>query len=1233
MANSLTRVLWALALASSLAGAAHAQTGAGTLSGTVRDQSGAGLPGATVTAENPSVGVSRTVPSGESGTFVFAQLPPGTYTVTAELSGFKKSGQSGVILPTSSQVNLGVLVLEVGNLSETITVEADAGRLQIQTESGERSDLVTNKQLRDIALNGRNVVDLMKTIPGVMAGGTQTTSTVTNVVGSFTINGTRNEQHEYTVDGITNLNLGNNTGGLVSVNPDALQEVKVLTSNYQAEYGRAGGGVVALTTRGGTSELQGGLRYFRRHDSMNANNYLNNARGGSAAGFPRPLYRFNYYGWDLGGPVPFVGTKEDPKMFFFVAQEYYDQLVPQQASVNIRVPTLAERNGNFSESVDGAGRPVVIRDPLTGLPFPGNVIPANRIYQPGRTILNLFPEPNAPGGGHVYNFSSQVPSEYPRREDIARVDWQVAPSTRLSGRFVYNRDEQRFAYGTSLANWNFPITETIRANGPGKTLSFTVNHNFSSTLTNEFTFGAGRGGVSIAPADDRVSRSVTGIATPLIFPDANSGDFIPALGFNGIANVPNACAANSSAPCVANVNIGGTAFSQRFTINTFTNSLTKTAGNHTIKGGLYYQRAANASNSQSPVESNISFANEASNPLNTGYPFANALLGVYTQYFQASRKVEQDYFYQDVSGYVQDTWKVSPRLTLDLGVRLSYYEPFHNNAGPESFFSPELFDPSRAMRLYRPVCVGASTCTPTQPAYRAVDPAFTGSPTLANTLPSLFVGKLVPGSGDLANGLGQTTESYPAGGVEKRGILPQPRLGFSWDPGGRGNTVIRGGFGITYDRYRSLVSGGATNPPFIQQPTLVNGFLQDISSSTTGALSPSNVFGIDRHAKWPVIYSYSIGVQRNLGKGTVVDIAYVGTQSRNNPQRSNLNALPYGTTFQRSAQNPTLYPNGVIPATETSLPAAHREAGLPFSGATALPIDFLRPYPGYADILYTTLEGKSAYNSLQAAVQRRFSRGFTFGLSYTLSRAKTTSSNVDTFIHYQDPQEFDYALADFDRTHYFVANYVWALPKGSGLLGGGALARALLDNWTISGISLVASGNPAELAFTVAGQDAGNRLLGTYTGGNSSGQQPRLRVVGNPQSAPNEIDLAAFELPGINDPGPYSRMYLRNPGFNTHDLSLFKNFPLGSGGRRTLQLRLEMFNVLNKTQFSGVNRTVNVTTATGATGAAIFNDYRNLQLTNNTRPAGSTAPTGQFFGEFNATRDPRIIQLGVKLYF
>ncbi|HKQ75470.1 MAG TPA: TonB-dependent receptor, partial [Blastocatellia bacterium] len=928
--------LWSVvAVVIALAGSGFGQSENGAISGTIKDNSEAAVAGAIVKIMNPSRNITQTVTSNEDGIFVSAQLPPGTYTISVEKAGFKRVEKSNVILPVASKINVGDITLEVGAVTETITVEADAGQLQIQTESGERSDLVTGKQLREIGLNGRNVTDLAKLVPGVIAGGAASgsgASTVTNITGSFVINGTRNTQHEYTVDGVTNYNLGNNTGALVSVNPDALEQVKILTSNYQAEYGRSGGGFIALTTRSGTSEYHGAGRYFRRHDSLNANNFFNNARN-----IPRPLYRYNFYGWDLGGPVPFVGKD---RVFFFINQEYYDQLVPQLNSMNIRVPTEAERQGNFAQAVDGTGRIISIRDPQTGQPFPNNTIPANRLYAPGVAILKLFPAPNTTAGGNVYNYTSQVPSSYPRRENILRMDWNISSKTRLSGRWTYNYDDQQFAYGTTTASWNWPLTITDRKNGPGNILSFTLNHNFSPTLINEFTFGAGRGGVTIAPKDDKATRDVTGINTPMLFPNANEAKLIPSINLGGIASVP----------ATANTSVFGT-FDQRFVINQFMDNLTMVRGRHTFKFGFYYQRASNASNSQARVQSDIDFSNNASNPLNTGHPFANALLGVYNSYTQASAKVKQSYFYQDISFFAQDTWKITPRLTLDLGMRFSYYEPYHNVVGPESFFNPSLLDPAKAPRIYRPVCVGAATCAAGQTAYRALDPATTGAPTLANTQPGFLVGKLVPNSGDATNGLGQTTTGYPGGGLDKKGLLPQPRLGFSWDLFGNGKTVVRGGFGVAYDRYRSDVNGsGATNSPFVIQPALNFGFLSDIQSGAGGALSPSAIFGVDREGDWGAIYSYSIGVQRELFRDTVIDVAYVGMQSRHLPRTSNLNAIAYGSTFQRSAQDPTRYSGGVIPATEPGLPAAHQAAGLSFSGQFALPVDFLRPFPGYADI-------------------------------------------------------------------------------------------------------------------------------------------------------------------------------------------------------------------------------------------------------------------------------------------
>src|ERR1022692_3667441 len=298
-------LLMAIVTVLSLLAATAAAQSSSSITGTVKDTKGGVIQGATVTVGDPSQGVQRTSQTNELGIYVFPDLPPGTYALTAESQGFKKTTTQDIVLPVSSRINLGDTALEIGSLTDTITIEADQGQLQVSSSSGERSDLVTNRQVRDLALNGRNVVDLFHTIPGVISSGVvaNAASTVTNIVGNFNINGTRALQHEYTLDGVTNLNLGNNTGALVSLNPDAVEEVKVLTSNYQAEYGRAGGGYIALTTRGGTNEFHGGARYFRRHDSLNANSFFNDLRGGSASGFPRPLYRYNYYGWDFGGPV------------------------------------------------------------------------------------------------------------------------------------------------------------------------------------------------------------------------------------------------------------------------------------------------------------------------------------------------------------------------------------------------------------------------------------------------------------------------------------------------------------------------------------------------------------------------------------------------------------------------------------------------------------------------------------------------------------------------------------------------------------------------------------------------------------------------------------------------------------------------------------------------------------------------------------------------------------------
>lgn len=1212
---------------------AFGQTGAGSISGTVKDINGAVLPDVTVTLVNPANNVTQTATTNEDGVFVYPQVQPGTYTITVEKEGFKRVEKSDVVLSTGDRLNAGDFVLEVGGVGETVTVVADAGQLQIKTESGERSDLITNRQIKDLAINGRNILDLTRTVPGVINVSQNATSTVTNAAGTMNINGARSNMNEVQVDGATNINTGNNSGLLVTVNPDAVAEAKVLTSNYQAEYGRVGGGFIQLTTKSGTNEFHGTVRYFRRHDSLNANNFFNNLRN-----TPRNLYRFNNGGYDIGGPVylPRFGEggprwwSGKDRLFFFFSQEFYRQLVPEGAR-NVRVPTAAERAGNFSALL-----PTVIRDVNNclgagaGAPFPGNIVPS-QCWFGGGEILNIYPAPNV-AGNTQFNFTSQRSSSYPRREDILRVDFALSERTRLSGRFIRNQDEQFFSYGTTSAAFNYPLTFTSRANGPGYTLGFTWTQTISPTLINEFNYAPSRGAVRIAMVDDQGTRAVNGITVPLLFPDANPGGAIPSFSYD--TNL--AATAAFQNQTFAEANFNGSPFEQTFSLDNFTDTLTKVLGNHTIKGGINWQRSHNRRTSFGPIQGNIEFnfsALDVGNPLNAGSPYANALLGTFAQYQQASVQLRNDFVYNNVEGFIQDTWKFNPRLTLDVGLRLSHYQPLYDKEGQLSFFNPALFDRSRAPRIYFPVCLNnAGPCTGAN--RRAVDPALLTPgfiPTPANTQPPAFVNLLVPDSGDIINGIGQASQGYPRGGFESAKVLFGPRLGFAYDPLGDGNTVVRGGFGVTYDRIRGdLTIDAITNPPNVLQPTLFFGRLNDIPNLRgSGVRAIPSVIGVDPGGELPTVYTYSLGVQRNVGWSTVVDVAYVGSQARHLARQRNLNAVPYLTTFRREAQDPTRFAGGVVPAVEPNLPAAYSAAGFSFSGANALPVDFLRPFPGYGDILYRSFDANSNYNGLQVGVTRRFKDNFTFGVAYTFSKTLTTSSDDNEITHPTDSRAYDYRLAGFDRTHVLVVNYVYNLPKGSRRLGDNWLAKGLLDNWQLSGISQFVSGTPFELSLTGLG-GLGARLVGapTVNAGNLSGQQPRLRLIGDPRMSGGtnglQINPGAFAIPAIGDIGPYPRNYLRNPGWNNHDLSVFKNFPFGGEGARYLQLRFEFFNILNHTQFTSFNG--GAVTATPGSTTAVFN-------VRGSAACAATTTLGSCFGEFNAARDPRIVQLAAKLYF
>src|SRR5262245_30291276 len=392
--NSLRKMTpMLLSLALLLAVSAYAQTSA-SLSGTVHDPQGGAVAGAKVSLKDTGGTTQLDTTTNSEGFYIFPVIQPGNYTVTIEASGFKKSVKSGIVVNASDKQSAGVIALEVGGIENTVEITADAAQLQIKTESGEQGTAINNQQIQNLAVNGRNYLDLLKLTPGVVV----TTSFATSGPGGFgniDINGTRTGKNNLTIDGTTNVDTGSNGTQHIALSLDNISEFILRTSNYEAEYGRSGGGAIQIVTKNGTSQFHGTGYYFHRHEQFNANSYFNNANGRNAAGIennPRNFYRYNQQGYNIGGPVLLPKKALKDKLFFFFSQEWQEQLVPQTARQS-RVPTAAEVQGDFSNSKDGNGAPIIILDKNgQRISCNGrlNVICPNQIDPNGQKILQFF---------------------------------------------------------------------------------------------------------------------------------------------------------------------------------------------------------------------------------------------------------------------------------------------------------------------------------------------------------------------------------------------------------------------------------------------------------------------------------------------------------------------------------------------------------------------------------------------------------------------------------------------------------------------------------------------------------------------------------------------------------------------------------------------------------------------------------------------------------------------------
>ena len=1139
-----------------------AQVTSGSIFGAVQDPTGAVVPSAKITATEPTKGITRTTTSSSTGTFSLPNLPPGSYTVEVSAQGFGTLAKSGVILNAADNLNAGVFALQVGAIAASVTVTADVGQLQVQTVSGERSDLITGKQLQEVATNGRNVLDYMRLIPGV-AGVGQFGASSTGGLDTYNINGTRANSHEFTLDGTSDVDTGNNGGTHVTINPDAIAEVKVLTSNYQAEYGKASGGQISVVSAGGTNGLHGNAHFFHRNEGMNATGWYNNNNN-----LPKQLYRYNTEGIALGGPI-----KHD-KLFWFFSTEQYQQLVPGGTN-SYYVPTALERQGDFSQSIDSSGNALTIYQPGTTTPYPGNKITSG-IVSAMQTVFNLYVQPNVANYGTTqdsYNRIDTLSYDNPRREYIGRADWQITPGERIFARWIGNYQSTVAPVGQV----GLPCDGEIQIVGGclntqnGWNLAADLTSTLTPKLLNEVSVGPSEYRSNTTGNNGNISVGKNSINLPLLYP-VSSDTSIPDFGYGG------------NGQSYAWSYFGATPWFQANTTINVNDNLTWVKSSHTFKFGVFYQRNRKDQIAWGNFNGQFNFNNCATSnspttcPSNTGSPFASALLGDFQSFDQSSSRPIGFFRYNQLEFYTQDTWQVSQRLTLDYGVRFVWIPPQYDAKNQIALFDPTIFAKTAAIQI---------------------DPN-NGNP--------------IPGSGNALEGMAYASKhTLPAGGWDDRGIMPEPRVGFAWDPYGDHKGVLRGGFGMSHDREQgNLVFNPAFNnpsinvTPSISSPTYLN--LSQISSapqSAPGVLG--SVEGVERSGKVPTVYSYSLGLQREAGRGVSFDIAYVGTESRHLITSRDINTIPYGTAFTKAAQNPASFPGGVVPNVEPNLPPEYAAAGYSFSGTYAYPTNYLVPYWGYDQIPYTKFDGTANYNSLQASLQRRFSRGLTFGAVYTWSKSMTTQSDDNSFV---DPfnSRLNYQVASWDRRNVAAVNYVWDIPGVTKRFGGPTWLAYLTDNYQLSGISNFMTGTPNSTPIWVPSN--------TFDGGRQWSKLPPVTL---------GIDAHGQAiLPQVGKPFYGTPDRIRSGGMNTWDVSLFKNLPLPGKAERSIQLRCETYNIFNHPNFSSNNFGANFTLP-GYNGDGTYTP-ESISLAN-----GYGQPTSVYLP--SGPGGPRVIQLGARISF
>lgn len=1132
-----------------LAGLAAAQTG--TIQGTLVDAQGAAVPNAKVSATDEAKRtIVRETVTANDGRFYLRNLLPSTYTVKSEVTGFKTLTQSALRLDQNQVLELNAVTLEVGQTTESVTVTEQIPL--VETGTADKSFVITGRQVTELSLNGRDFQSLMRTLPGVVSNDRSNFRLAFNNTDAFNVNGLRGSMNNVFLDGTINTDVGANDGQFTQVSLDAVGEFKVQTSTFNAEYGRNPGVLISINTKSGTSQFHGTLYEFVRNDALDARLPFDTT--GSVA-----KLRFNQFGANIGGPIylPKLSTKADKRMFFFFNYEgtrasrpiggnFVDLPHPELLTGNLsrlyRPGFIQDDNRQNTpyqigqifrpgSAVRGAGGRIIGGDP-----YPGNIIPRAEWSRntPGflktMSFFDVSGAPGTPGSPEAVRFPYQQQYGFTKDAKILRYDWQISSKANFFFRWADDAQQETQPLGI-FATLPSPVFPQYRKK-PGSSWSWNLVNVISPSITNEFIFGYNRltqlVDVIEGTPETQYQKDALGFNLQELYADSNLRNRFPR--FNcGVASCN-----------YAGFPAGWGSDARQFA---WTDNLTYNRGAHTYKFGVFVNTNINGQQPSWTDVPSFNFGSSPENPRDTGTTFANMLLGNYTSVSQTNGRFYGSFQFYGLEWYVQDRWKVTKNLTIDYGMRWAYLGPtFTKGEFLQNYFDPRRYDPAKAVRI--------------------------------DTAPGLRNGSIVAGSGDPFNGLVQEGQGgIPRGFADHRYNNWGPRIGFAWDPFGDGKTAVRGGGGLFHERIRQNVNNfdGLGNPPLVYTPSIFAGRTDELSPALVaqGTRFPVGLSTFDGAGQIPTIYSWSLGVQRELGSRVSVDVAYVGNMGRHLQYRRDLNQLPLGTTLQP----------GVLASVNNTQNA-------------------LRPFKGFTNVNFTEFGAGSNYNALQARVSRRFARGFTGNFNYTWSKAMSEVDGDGTAIGYFLDRRREYGLAAYDRTHIATVDFVYELPALNRTNG---FAKVVLNGWQINGIARFWSGPPATVTA------GGN--LGTLGGGQRADLVTN-EVFPSEQSRRNYFNPFAFARPAEGSLGNTSRSIFRLPGINEWDMSLFKNFRVKE--RINLQFRFETFNTFNHTQWSGVN--------TGLPG----NLNPGQTVTDATRGT---------FGEVNSTRDPRNIQFGLKLLF